>query len=84
MRTLTCHIIVSLLLRCTYGVRLSLTQAYVSRKHEDDKVIVFERAGLVFVFNFNPTKSYTDYKIGVQVDGVYPFARIPCLFKKTI
>lgn len=50
---------------------LSAEQAYVSRKHEDDKVIVFERAGLVFVFNFNPSKSYTDYKIGVQVDGVY-------------
>jgi len=47
-------------------------QAYVSRKHEDDKVIVFERAGVVFVFNFNPSKSFTDYKIGVQVDGVYP------------
>jgi len=46
-------------------------QAYVSRKHEDDKVIVFERAGLIFVFNFNPNKSFTDYKIGVQVDGVY-------------
>jgi len=50
-------------------------QAYVSRKHEDDKVIVFERAGLIFVFNFNPSKSFTDYKIGVQVDGVYPFTR---------
>jgi len=57
-----------------------LTQAYVSRKHEDDKVIVFERAGLIFVFNFNPSKSYTDYKIGVQVDGVYPLTRISCKF----
>ena len=47
-------------------------QAYVSRKHEGDKVIVFERAGVVFVFNFHPSKSYTDYKIGVQVDGKYP------------
>ena len=51
---------------------MSLIQAYLSRKHEDDKVIVFERAGLLFVFNFNPSKSYTDYKIGVQVDGTYP------------
>jgi len=55
---------------------MSLTQAYVSRKHEDDKVIVFERAGLLFVFNFNPSKSFTDYKIGVQVDGVYPLSLV--------
>lgn len=27
------------------------TQAYVSLKHEGDKVLVFERAGLLFIFN---------------------------------
>lgn len=37
---------------------------YVSCKHEDDKVIAFERAGLVFVFNFHNSKSFTDYRIG--------------------
>jgi len=30
-------------------------------EHSDDKVIVFRRAGLVFVFNFHPASSYTDY-----------------------
>jgi 1,4-alpha-glucan branching enzyme len=30
-------------------------------KHSDDKVMVFERAGLIFVFNFHPARSYTDY-----------------------
>ncbi len=30
-------------------------------EHSDDKVIAFFRGGLVFVFNFHPTKSYTDY-----------------------
>ncbi|XP_060072353.1 1,4-alpha-glucan-branching enzyme-like [Ylistrum balloti] len=51
---------------------LSNSQNYVSRKHEGDKVIVFDRADrLVFVFNFHPTKSYTDYKIGVQNHGKY-------------
>jgi 1,4-alpha-glucan branching enzyme len=30
-------------------------------EHSDDKVIVFRRAGLVFVFNFHPVSSYTDY-----------------------
>ena len=39
---------------------------YVTWKHEDDKVIVFERNGLVFVFNFHPFKSFSDYKIGKQ------------------
>ena len=47
-------------------------QAYVSRKHESDKVIVYERAGVVFAFNFHPSQSYTDYKIGVGEAGTYP------------
>lgn len=45
--------------------------AYVSTKHEEDKVIVFERNGAVFAFNFHPTKSFADYKIGVDVAGEY-------------
>lgn len=45
--------------------------AYVSLKHEGDKVIAFERAGLLFVFNFHPSKSYTDYRVGVDVAGTY-------------
>lgn len=49
-------------------------QAYVSCKHEGDKVIVFERAGLVFVFNFHPTKSFADYTIGVHEPGEYKVA----------
>ena len=40
------------------------SQAYVSRKHEDDKVIVYERAQLLFIFNFHPRQSFTDYQIG--------------------
>lgn len=51
---------------------LSHPQNYVSRKHEGDKVIVFDRADkLVFVFNFHPSQSYTDYKIGVNIPGKY-------------
>lgn len=41
----------------------------MSLKHEDDKIIVFERAGLLFVFNFNSTKSFTDYKVGLNLSG---------------
>lgn len=44
---------------------------YVSWKHEDDKVIAFERAGLVFVFNFHSFKSFNDYLVGVDVQGQY-------------
>ncbi|KAI0053745.1 glycoside hydrolase family 13 protein [Auriscalpium vulgare] len=50
---------------------LDAPQAYVSLKHEGDKVVVFERAGLVFVFNFHPTNSYSDYRVGVDVPGEY-------------
>ena len=48
--------------------------AYVSLKHEDDKVIVFERADLLFVFNFHPTQSFADYRVGVEVPGEYHVA----------
>ncbi|CAG9820624.1 unnamed protein product [Phaedon cochleariae] len=44
---------------------------YVSLKHDGDKVVVFERAGVLFVFNFHPVKSFADYRVGVEVDGEY-------------
>lgn len=50
---------------------LSADPGYISTKHEGDKIIVFERAGCVFIFNFHPSKSYSDYKIGVGVNGKY-------------
>lgn len=43
----------------------------MSWKHEDDKVIVFDRADLVFVFNFHPVKSFADYSVGVKNPGTY-------------
>lgn len=45
--------------------------AYVSLKNNMDKMLVFDRADLVFAFNFNPTKSFTDYRIGVPYAGIY-------------
>lgn len=50
---------------------LSAPQAYISLKNEQDKVVVFERAGLLFVFNFHWSNSYTDYRIGVETPGEY-------------
>jgi 1,4-alpha-glucan branching enzyme len=32
-------------------------------EHLTDQVLAFERAGLILVFNFNPSKSFTDYPI---------------------
>ncbi|KAK2766213.1 alpha-1,4-glucan branching enzyme [Arachnomyces sp. PD_36] len=46
-------------------------QGYVSLKNETDKVIAFERAGLLWIFNFHPTDSFTDYRIGVEQAGTY-------------
>lgn len=48
-----------------------LVDTYVSWKHEDDKVIAFERANLLFIINFHPNKSFPDYRIGVDTPGVY-------------
>ena len=53
---------------------LHAPQAYISLKHEGDKVIVFERADALFVFNFHPTNSYADYRIGVENPGTYRIA----------
>lgn len=41
---------------------LHAPQAYISLKHEGDKVVVFERAGLVFVLNFHPTVSTSNMR----------------------
>jgi len=46
-------------------------QALISRVHNDDKVVIFERAGLLFLFNFHPTRSYLDYRVGIEKSGMY-------------
>jgi 1,4-alpha-glucan branching enzyme len=35
-------------------------------------VMVFDRAGVVFIFNFHATNSYPDYRVGVPSTGKYP------------
>lgn len=57
-------------LEAKYGF-LSADPAYISLKHEGDRVIAFERAGLLFIFNLHASSSYTDYRIGVDVPGKY-------------
>jgi len=45
---------------------LSNGPAYVSSKHEGDKLVAFERAGLLFIVNFHPTQSFVDYRVGLD------------------
>jgi 1,4-alpha-glucan branching enzyme len=44
---------------------------YVGVKHEGDKIVSFEKAGLLFLFNFHTHKSFADYRIPVGVPGKY-------------
>ena len=44
---------------------------YLKWVHQDDHVIAFERGDLLFVFNFSPANSYTDYAIPVSHDVDY-------------
>ncbi|GME27791.1 alpha-glucan-branching enzyme protein [Neofusicoccum parvum] len=50
---------------------LHAPQAYISLKHDSDKVVVFERGGLLWIFNFHPSSSFTDYRVGVEQEGTY-------------
>ena len=45
--------------------------SYITLKHEDDKVIAFEKGNLLFVFNFHTEKSFENYAIGVEWEGKY-------------
>lgn len=53
---------------------LNSPQAYISLKHEGDKVMAFERGGLLFIFNFHCHQSYDNYRIGVEIPGCYEIA----------
>jgi len=39
--------------------------------HEEDKMIVVEKAKLVFIFNFHPVNSVENYTLGVNFPGKY-------------
>ncbi|KAL6215843.1 hypothetical protein ACLB2K_015270 [Fragaria x ananassa] len=53
---------------------LSSSKQIVSSTNEEDKVIVFERGDLVFVFNFHPVNTYDGYKVGCDLPGKYRVA----------
>jgi len=39
---------------------------YLLRHHEADRILAFERADLLFLFNFHASSSYRDYRIGTR------------------
>ncbi|GER55487.1 4-alpha-glucan-branching enzyme [Striga asiatica] len=53
---------------------LASSKQIVSCIDEDNKVIVFERGDLVFVFNLHPENTYEGYKIGCDLPGKYKVA----------
>ena len=40
---------------------------YVRTTHEADQILIYQRGGLLFVFNFNPTKSFQQYPITMSL-----------------
>lgn len=52
---------------------MSTSRAALTRlmRRQSDMVIVFERANALFIFNFHPTNSYTDYRVGTEWAGEY-------------
>ncbi|KAJ3082157.1 alpha-1,4-glucan branching enzyme, partial [Rhizoclosmatium hyalinum] len=57
----------------TYSI-LNAPDQFVSLKHEGDKVVVFERGNLLWIFNFHPTASFVDYRVGTKWAGCYKVA----------
>mmetsp|Transcript_56574 Transcript_56574/g.64594 ORF Transcript_56574/g.64594 Transcript_56574/m.64594 type:complete len:927 (-) Transcript_56574:103-2883(-) len=45
---------------------MSATDEYITLKHEADKLIIFEKAGLLWIFNFHPSKSFEHYRVGTR------------------
>ncbi|KAJ3212936.1 alpha-1,4-glucan branching enzyme [Entophlyctis luteolus] len=50
---------------------LKSEHAQVIVADNSDKILAFERGPLLFVFNFHPKKSHSDYKIKVSLPGRY-------------
>ncbi|XP_043814777.1 1,4-alpha-glucan-branching enzyme 1, chloroplastic/amyloplastic isoform X2 [Manihot esculenta] len=57
--------------RRRFDLFMTSEHQYISRKDEGDRIIVFERGNLVFVFNFHWTNSYSDYRVGCFKSGKY-------------
>jgi 1,4-alpha-glucan branching enzyme len=45
---------------------LGISEIYLLHENKSDQVIVFKRGELVFVFNFNPNRSFQDYAFQIE------------------
>lgn len=50
---------------------LEAPKAYNMWTHQQDKVLIYEKAGLIFAFNFNPVRSFNGYFVPVTDAGRY-------------
>lgn len=58
-------------LEAHYGWLHAKHDTYISLKNDSDKVLVYEKAGLLFIYNFNATQSFADYRVGIEYGGTY-------------
>jgi 1,4-alpha-glucan branching enzyme len=56
-----------MILLCKEKDILTQEHCYLCLENKGDQVLVFSRKGYLFVFNFNPFKSFRDY--GIRVEG---------------
>ena len=45
---------------------LNAKSQFITLMHEKDKLIIFERGDLLFVFNFHPSQSFEHYRVGTK------------------
>lgn len=53
---------------------LEAGKAYNLWTHEADKILIYEKADMIFAFNFNPSRSFSGYFIPVGSEGRYQVA----------
>ncbi len=53
-----------------FGI-IDAPKAYNMWTHQQDKIIVYEKANLMFACNFNPTRSFNGYFVPVSTPGSY-------------
>ena len=45
---------------------LNADHQFITLAHEEDKIIAYEKGPALFIFNFNASKSFENYRIGTK------------------
>ena len=53
---------------------LGCAPAQTLHTHNDDQILAAERGNVIFIFNFNPAKSFPDYELNIGRKGNYQIA----------